>query len=68
MINYTYEIPSGNLKGAARSLAKGWSISGVTTIQGGQPLTILDSRGGSIYGLSGTTGEYSPPRRKSRPA
>jgi len=55
VINYTYELPSGKLKGAFGVLARGWSISGITTIQGGQPLSIVDSRGGAIFGLSGST-------------
>jgi len=55
VINYSYEIPSGGVKGALGVLARGWSLSGVTTIQGGQPLSIVDSRGGGIYGLSGAT-------------
>jgi hypothetical protein len=55
VINYSYEIPSGGAKGVLGVLARGWSLSGVTTIQGGQPLSIVDSRGGAIYGLSGAT-------------
>jgi hypothetical protein len=55
VINYIYQIPSGNLKGVLGVLAGGWSLSGVTTIQGGQPLSVLDSRGGQIAGLSGDT-------------
>jgi len=55
VLNYSYELPSGNLKGVLGALAKGWSISGITTIQGGQPLSILDTRGGAIYGLQGAT-------------
>jgi len=55
VINYSYEIPSGGAKGVLGALARGWSLSGVTTIQGGQPLTIIDSGGGSIYGLAGAT-------------
>ncbi len=39
VINYNYAVPSGNLKGALGVLARGWSISGVTTIQDGQALT-----------------------------
>jgi len=55
VINYNYAIPSGNRKGALGTLTNGWSISGVTTIQGGQALTLLDTRGGAVYGLGGTT-------------
>ena len=31
-------------------LAEGWTLSGVTTIQNGSPMTITDSRGGSVFG------------------
>jgi hypothetical protein len=54
VINYSYEIPAGNLKGPLGVLARGWTLSGITTIQGGQPLSVLDTRGGAIFGLSGT--------------
>ena len=52
VINYSYDIP-GRGKGVLGVLTKGWTLSGVTTIQGGQPLSVLDTRGGSVYGLSG---------------
>jgi hypothetical protein len=32
-------------------LASGWSVSGVTIIQDGTPLSVYDNRGGSIFGL-----------------
>jgi hypothetical protein len=54
VINYTYELPF-NRSGVIGKLTNGWSASGITTIQGGQPLSIVDSRGGAIYGLSGAT-------------
>ncbi|MGA2213567.1 MAG: carboxypeptidase-like regulatory domain-containing protein [Bryobacteraceae bacterium] len=66
VINYTYEIPS-KLRGPAGVLTKGWSISGITTIQDGDPLTVWNSTGGLIYGQPGTggggfasTGEIAP--------
>jgi hypothetical protein len=59
VITYTYQLPSGNLKGPLGVFARGWSVSGITTIQDGQPLTILDSRGGAIYGLSGASASVS---------
>ncbi len=52
VLNYSYEIPSP-AKGFLGVLTKGWTLAGVTTIQGGQPLTVLDTRGGGVYGLSG---------------
>jgi hypothetical protein len=54
VINYTYELPFTH-SGALGKLINGWSVSGITTIQGGQPLSIVDSRGGAIFGLSGAT-------------
>jgi hypothetical protein len=55
VINYTYEIPS-RLKGPLGVLTRGWSVSGITTIQDGNPLTIWDSRGGAIFGQPATGG------------
>jgi len=48
--NYNYELPLGNHTGFVGKIANGWAVSGVTVIQDGVPLTILDSRGGTIYG------------------
>jgi hypothetical protein len=55
VISYSYNLPGAQFKGVAGKVLGGWNLSGVTTIQGGQPLTIYDNRGGSIYGLNGTT-------------
>jgi hypothetical protein len=60
VISYTYELPVGNLRGPLGVLAKGWSVSGITTVQDGQPLTLTDSRGGAIYGLPTSTAEIAP--------
>jgi hypothetical protein len=51
-LNYNYELPFGMHQGVLGALANGWSISGVTTIQDGQALTIIDSNAGTIYGTS----------------
>jgi hypothetical protein len=48
-----YELPFGKHQGAKGKLLNGWSVSGVTTIQNGLPLTITDSQAGTIYGASG---------------
>jgi hypothetical protein len=53
IINYSYNIPGANLKawnGAAGKILGGWLLSGVTTIQDGNPLTCTDNRGGAIFG------------------
>lgn len=52
-LNYSWNIPTGNLKGIAEKALGGWNLSGVTTIQDGTPLTITDKNGASIYGLQG---------------
>ncbi|HTA46744.1 MAG TPA: carboxypeptidase-like regulatory domain-containing protein [Bryobacteraceae bacterium] len=51
IINYTYLLPLGNHQGFAGRLTSGWSVSGVTTIQDGSPLTITDANAGTIYGV-----------------
>jgi len=38
-----------------RQVVSNWSVSGVATIQTGVPLTISDSRGGSIFGFASTS-------------
>jgi hypothetical protein len=35
-------------------LLEGWQISGVTTIQGGSPMTFIDGNAGTAYGTNGT--------------
>lgn len=49
-INYTWDLPFGHADGLKGRVVNGWNVSGVTTIQNGTPLTITDSRGGSIFG------------------
>jgi hypothetical protein len=50
-INYSYDLPLGNHDGLLGKITSGWSLAGVTVVQDGQPLTIEDTRGGSIYGF-----------------
>ncbi len=53
ILNYSYNLPGSNLKawnGAAGKILGGWTLSGVTTIQDGDPLTCTDNRGGAIFG------------------
>ncbi len=50
-INYSYNLPLGNHDGFLGKVASGWNLAGVTVLQDGQPLTIEDTRGGSIYGF-----------------
>jgi len=50
VISFVYNIPSPYHEGVLGKVTGGWSISGVTTIQDGQPFTIVDGAGGTIYG------------------
>ena len=56
VIVYLWQIP--NIKSGSsfvQQVLHNWSLSGVATIQSGLPLTITDSRGGSIYGFASTS-------------
>jgi len=53
VMNYVWNIPSGKAKGALKQVIGGWALSGVTTIQSGQYITILDTGGSIFLGGSG---------------
>jgi hypothetical protein len=60
-VNYDYQLPFGTHTGVLDKLASGWAVSGVTVVQDGTPMTILDSRGGTLYGQAGqSTAFYAP--------
>ncbi len=50
-LNYSWDLPIGNREGLTGKLLSGWNLSGVTVVQDGTPLTITDTRGGTIYGF-----------------
>jgi len=51
VVNYSYDLPFGkSTEGAVGKLISGWNISGVTTAQTGNPMTVIDTRGGAAYG------------------
>jgi hypothetical protein len=52
VVNYNWELPYRGA-GLSGKLLGRWSLSGVTTIQSGMPMTITDSMGGTIYGSPG---------------
>jgi hypothetical protein len=58
IVSYVYELPwLKSSRGLTRVALTGWGVSGVTTFQSGQPLTILDSNTNNIYGINGTSGD-----------
>jgi hypothetical protein len=54
VVNYNYDLPFGTHSGLLGRVSEGWSISGVTVIQDGTPMTIADSSAGTIYGTAGS--------------
>ncbi|MGA9883613.1 MAG: TonB-dependent receptor [Candidatus Acidiferrales bacterium] len=50
IVSYSYDLPWKSTQGFSGKLLGGWTVSGVTTLQNGQPLTVTDAGGGSIYG------------------
>ena len=54
IINYSWDIPTGQLHGIAYAIVGGWNLSGVTTIQDGLPFTFVDGGAGTAYGTNGT--------------
>lgn len=55
VIAYSYDLPYKNRNGFAGHVLGGWTISGITTIQDGEPFSVTDSNGGTIYwGVGGT--------------
>ena len=53
VLSYQYELPF-KANGMLNKVVGGWSVSGLTTIQSGTPLTLFDNRAGSIYGTPGS--------------
>jgi hypothetical protein len=49
VINYLYQLPLGDRKGALGYLTRGWAVSGVTVIQDGTPMSFFDTAGGTAY-------------------
>jgi len=51
--SFTYDLPFYRQRqGLTGKLLKDWAVSGILTLQSGQPFTIVDSAGGSALGYS----------------
>jgi len=61
IINYGWDLPFGKHTGVLGKITEGWNLSGVTTVQNGIRMTLIDTRGGTAFGNSQTTveGGYS---------
>ena len=49
VVAYSYDLPYKHTEGFAGKVLGGWQVSGVTTIQNGEPFTVIDGNGGRIY-------------------
>ncbi len=60
VIAYSYDLPYKHTEGFSGKLLSGWGISGVVTLQDGEPFSVIDSNGGTAYfgagGLAFCTG------------
>ena len=56
VIAYSYDLPYHNTEGISGKLLGGWTVSGVTTLQDGEPFTVIDGNGGTIFGAGGFGG------------
>ena len=54
IFSYQYELPFKASNGLLNKVVEGWTVAGLTTIQSGNPLTLFDNRGGSVYGTLGS--------------
>jgi len=52
VVNYVWNLPLGHQQGWVGRVTDGWTWSGVTVWQNGQPIDIVDSRGGRIFGVN----------------
>ncbi len=53
VVNYQYELPFKSNRAVGKAV-EGWAVSGLTTIQSGNPLTLFDNRAGSAWGTPGS--------------
>jgi hypothetical protein len=56
IVNFLYQFPALRAgDGLARTAVNGWSVSGVVTAQSGLAMTLVDDRGGTVYGNAATS-------------
>ena len=56
VIAYSYDLPYHHTEGLNGKILGGWTVSGVTTIQDGEPFTVIDGNAGTIFGAGGFGG------------
>jgi hypothetical protein len=69
VISYIYDFPRPFSGGLAGKVLNDWSLSGVTTLQSGHPLTILSLNANNVFGINGYGGdraEWGPGCNKTK--
>jgi hypothetical protein len=67
VVSYNYDLPLGTHSGLMGKVTEGWSVSGVTLLQDGLPITIGDSAAGTIYGTAGAVNQSGYARAQMCP-
>jgi hypothetical protein len=62
ILNYVWNLPAPRMNGILGRVIDDWSWSGVVTIQNGQPIDIVDSGDGAIFGLKPQAGNIGQPQ------
>jgi Carboxypeptidase regulatory-like domain len=62
IVNYVWNLPVPRMNGVLGKLVDDWSWSGVLTIQDGQPIDIVDSNDGGIFGLAPQAANIGEPQ------
>ncbi|MGH6691662.1 MAG: hypothetical protein ACREF4_13400, partial [Gammaproteobacteria bacterium] len=60
VFSYVYEVPGPSGNGLAAKLLGGWAVSGVTTIQAGQALTITATSPNNVFGITTDRAQIAP--------
>ncbi len=64
VVNFSYQIPNWGfgLKNTAvgKRLFAGWQLAGVSVVQSGTPLSILDTSGAALYGTANSRASWAP--------
>jgi hypothetical protein len=59
--SYAYDLPIiRSLNGIRAGIINGWTISGVVIVESGLPFNMIDSRAGTILGISGSQAQFAP--------
>lgn len=61
VVSYVYEFPwMKSASGLKRVLFSGWSVTGVTTLQAGHPLTLVGNNANNVYGITSDRAQLAP--------